>query len=377
MKKKRVLVIGSYIYSLINFRKDLLEDLVKKEYEVLAIAPGFDQETVDHLLQIGVRYQPIELSRTGLNLFNDTRFIVALTKLIRSYKPDVLITYTIKPVIYGNLVGSFFRKVKKIALITGLGYLDTDTGSLKKGIIRTGIHALYKISIRNVEFVAFQNPDDRDYFTIHRLLGRSTQTMITAGSGVNLTHYHRATPVVHPITFLFIARLIRAKGIVQYLEASRNLRRMHGSKIVCRIIGLPDPDNLDSINNEILQPYIDDNSIEYLGYQKDVRPWLAASSVFVLPSYYREGTPRTALEALAMAKPIITTDNPGCRETVVDKENGFLIPIKNVGTLTTAMNRFIVNPSLIEEMGQASYRLAVNKFDVDLVNKSIFEFTSL
>jgi len=377
MGKKKVVIIGSYIFSLVNFRGNLLEDLINKNYEILALAPGFDKETVDVLSAMGVRFISIHLSRTGINPITDIRTILQLTKIFVSYKPDVLITYTIKPVVYGNIVASFFSHIKKLSLITGLGYLDTDTGSFKKRMIRNIIHKLYRFGLRNSEFVAFQNPDDQNYFAEHRLLNIQTKTIVTAGSGVDLTQYAKVKPVVAPVIFLFTARLIKAKGIAQYLEAARSLKAVYGNRIVFRIIGLPDPDNLDSFDPKTLQQYIDKDIVEYLGHQKDVRPFLASSSVFVLPSYYREGTPRTILEALAMAKPIITTDSPGCRETVQHKKNGFLIPVKNVEALKTAMRYFIEKPDTIKQMGEESYQLAKQKFDVKHVNESLFTLASL
>jgi glycosyltransferase involved in cell wall biosynthesis len=377
MGKKRVIIIGSYIFSLVNFRRNLLEDLVQKNYEILALAPGFDKETVDTLNTMGITFTSIHLSRTGINPITDIRTILQLAQIFNSYRPDVLITYTIKPVVYGNLVASFFKSIQGLSLITGLGYLDTDVGSFKKKAIKTIIHALYRFSLRNTSFVAFQNPDDQDYFRLYKLLGTRTRTIVTAGSGVDLHQYPKAEPVSNPVLFLFTARLIKAKGIAQYLEAASNLKVVYGHRAVFRIIGLPDSDNLDSFDPKVLQQYIDKGIVEYLGHQKDVRPFLASSSVFVLPSYYREGTPRTILEALAMGKPIITTDSPGCRETVLHEKNGFLIPIKDVEALTNAMRYFIERPETIRQMGEASYQLAKQKFDVRLVNDSLFSLASL
>jgi glycosyltransferase involved in cell wall biosynthesis len=165
--------------------------------------------------------------------------------------------------------------------------------------------------------------------------------------------------------------------VIEYLTAARTLKQQFGDNVVCRLIGLLDAENPDAVEESVLDAFISDRSIEYLGFQKDVRGLLGGSSVFVLPSYYREGTPRTALEALAMAKAVITTDNPGCRETVRNGVNGFMIPVRNVDELQSAMSKFIEDRSLITTMGEASYQLAVEKYDVKLVNQHLFRFASL
>jgi glycosyltransferase involved in cell wall biosynthesis len=374
---KRAVVFGSYIFSLINFRKQLLCDLVANGYEVLAIAPGNDAEIVDALKKIGVSFRSIPLSRTGFNPLRDLRTIVELSRLFKQFRPTLLITYTIKPVIYGNLVASFSPATKKLALITGLGYLDTGAKTLRKRVIQSLIYNLYRVSLRNLEYIAFQNPDDKKYFEDFRLINETTKRTVTAGSGVDLSHYSLATPVLTPVTFILIARLIKAKGILEYIDAARALKKEFGSRACFQLIGLMDTGNPDSIDEGALSNAVDEGVIDYKGFQKDVRTFLSAASVFVLPSFYREGTPRTALESMAMGKPIVTTDNPGCRETVSDRVNGFLVPVRDSAALASAMRKFIVDPTLIEHMGRESYKLARNKFDVHLVNKHLFEFASL
>ncbi|HEY9049460.1 MAG TPA: glycosyltransferase family 4 protein [Ohtaekwangia sp.] len=375
--KRQAIVFGSYIFSLINFRKNLLEDLVRNGYTVLAIAPGYDEEVVRKLKEMQVEFRSVELARTGFNPLKDFSTILELKKIFKVYQPDLLITYTIKPVIYGTLAASFSGKTKTLALITGLGYLDTGVRTLKKKIMQSLIHALYRFSLRKLNFIAFQNPDDQEYFLLHKLVNPATAMTITAGSGVDLAYYTRAEVVREPVIFLLTARLIRAKGIDQYLEAASNLKKQFGNRVIFQLIGLLDEGNPDSIDQSQLNKLVEEGVIDYKGFQKDVRSLLRTCSVFVLPSYYREGTPRTILEAMAMGKAIITTDNPGCRETVRDGSNGFLIPVKNAEALQSAMRKFIERSELIEEMGEASYQLAKSKYDVHLVNHHLFEFASL
>lgn len=376
-REKKAIVFGSYIFSLINFRKNVLIDLVSNGYEVLALAPGRDAALEKELAGLGVRFQTITLSRTGLNPFLDFLTIVEIRSIIRSFKPTLLITYTIKPVIYGNLVAGYHPGIKKLALITGLGYLDTGRKTRMKELMQALIHRLYRYALRNLQFIAFQNPDDKAYFLNYKLLQDQTAITITAGSGVDLGHYKKTEPVLTPVIFLLIARLIKAKGIEYYLEAAGMLKAEYGSKVTFRLIGLLDAGNPDSISESVVNDLHQKGTIEYLGFQKDVRDSLASASVFVLPSYYREGTPRTILEALAAGKPVITTDNPGCRETVVDGRNGFLIPVKDSLRMIEAMRKFIDDPSRIVTMGEESYRLAQTKYDVALVNKHLFDFAGI
>lgn len=189
-------------------------------------------------------------------------------------------------------------------------------------------------------------------------------------------HYPKAAPQVNPIKFLLIARLIGAKGVNEYLAAAKIIKKDH-PEVIFQLIGMTDEGNPDSLEENELKVLHERGVIEYLGFQSDVRTYLSECSVFVLPSYYREGTPRTILESLAMGKPIITTDNPGCRETIDGDKNGYLIPVKNADALVKAMTSFIDNPALIEQKGEQSYRLAVEKYDVHKVNEHLFKFMKI
>ena len=373
MKAPKAIIFGSYLPSLINFRKQLLIDLQDRGYEVIAMAPGRDQQTEKELSELGVEFIEVPLSRTGFNPLADIKSFLELKKLFKSIQPNLLITYTIKPNIYGTWACNGLA-TKKLAWITGLGFVGMPVKTLKASVVRKVIFALYKRSLRQLEYIAFQNGDDKMFFEKHGLLGEKTRQTITAGSGVSLTRFQKSGPVVDKIHFLLIARLIGAKGVAEYLLAAERLKKKYKEKVYFNLIGMTDPGNPDSISEERIKSLNSEGVIIYHGQQKDVRPLIASSSVFVLPSYYREGTPRTILEAMAMGKPIITTDNPGCRETVVEGENGYLIPVKNVEAMVTAMESFINKPLLIESMGEKSYEMAVNKYDVQVVNEHLLSF---
>lgn len=376
-KFKTAVVFGSYLPSLINFRKQLLLDLQKKGFKVVALAPGTDSITERILQEIGVTFISVPLSRTGFNPITDFHSIVFLRRLFNRIKPDLLITYTIKPVIYGNIAFNLRGKGKSLAWITGLGYLATGNQTYKKKMTQYLILTLYKFALRNLHYIAFQNSDDKSFFCERRLLSKNTKVTITAGSGVDLCLYPKSNPVTKPITFLLVARLIKAKGINEYFEAAKSIKKEMGDKVRFCLIGMIDTDNPDAISEDEIKRLNDQGIIEYFGFQRDIRPYLGACSVFVLPSYYREGTPRTILEALAMGKPIITTDNPGCRETIIDGQNGFKIPVKNARILRDAMMNFVNTPMLIERMGSVSYQMAMNKYDVHKVNAHLFKFIGL
>jgi len=374
-EKKRAFVLGSYTKSLINFRKQLIVDLQQRGYEVTAMAPDHDEDTESQLAALNVNFQLLPLARTGLNVINDFRTILFLKRLFKKEQPDVLIAYTIKPVIYANLV--LPATVKSIALITGLGYLETGTLTVKKRILRKLILLLYRFSLRHLTYCVFQNPDDLSFFNQHKLTGRTTKSTITPGSGVDLSYYARAKPRTDPVRFLLVARLIRAKGINHFFDAAEKLKSRYNTAVEFQLIGMLDRDNPDAIDESRLRELSLSGVIIYLGEQRDVRKSLGECSVFVLPTFYREGVPRTILEALAMGKPVITTDSPGCRETVDQNKNGFLIPTHSSEALITAMEKFIQDRTLIAQMGAESYQLAVKRYDVHSVNRQLLDFTNV
>ena len=218
---------------------------------------------------------------------------------------------------------------------------------------------------------AFQNTDDIDFFKEKKIL-KSHRYCITPGSGINIKEFSFSKPVINPISFLFIGRLLKAKGIKLLLKSAKEIKSRY-PEIEFNIIGMPDPLNSDSIEESVLKDFDSQGIVNYIGEVRNVKPYFEKSSVFVLPSYYREGVPRTLLEALAKGKPIITTDHVGCRETVVDGVNGFLIRPKSESSLFEAMEKIILNPNLIEEFGKSSRILAENKFDVNIVNKILLD----
>lgn len=364
-----VVVIGGYAESLLNFRGPMLKAMAAFGCRVIACAPRASTKTRNALAEINVEYREISFQRAGLNPFVDFKGLRALMSLFRECKPDIVLSYTIKPVIYGSLTAKLSGVKKIYSMITGLGYVFSG-GDFKSRVLGCVASILYKLSLVCNEKVFFQNPDDRDFFVEQGLLTSLNKAVLINGSGVDVGYFAPAPFPENP-SFLLIARLLRDKGIYEYVQAARILKERY-PKISFRLVGWVDTENPASINDDELQSWADEGVIEYLGRMEDVRPALSGCSVYVLPSY-REGTPRTVLEAMSMGRPVITTDAPGCRETVVQGDNGFLVPVRDAASLTRAMELFILQPELIEEMGRRSRKIAEEKYCVNKVNERIFE----
>lgn len=367
-----IILLGSYAPSLINFRGSLLYSLVKEGHRVTACAPGVTDDIEYSLNEMGVSCRNVFIRRTGTNPFSDVYTILALKRLFVQEKTDVLLSYTIKPVIYGSLAAGLAHVPSIYSMITGLGYAFT-SGSFKQNIVSNVAQLLYRSAIKKNKQVFFQNHDDRALFVKLGLVKSKTQTVIINGSGVDLECY-QVTPLPEKISFLLIARLINKKGIYEYVEAARIVHKRF-PEIDFSLVGWIDSSPL-AINKNDLRKWQQDDIIDYKGKLEDVRSAISNSAVYVLPSY-REGTPRTVLEAMAMGRPIITTDVPGCRETVINKKNGYLVPPKDPIALAKAMERFILDPKLIYQMGRESRKIAVEKYDVQKVNKVIIDTMNL
>jgi glycosyltransferase involved in cell wall biosynthesis len=361
----RVLIVAGLGSSLLRFRGDLIKSWLDMGHQVFAAAPGNDIKF--ELAQMDVVYHDIPLERTGLNLLSDLRLALTLRRLILMHKPEYLFLYTIKPVIYGSLSAFLCRKVKVFSMITGLGYVFT--GNPKQGgCLKNLVVFLYRLALKRNQAVLFQNPDDEHFFIENKIVSTRKVNRVN-GSGVNVDYFYYVEPLINPVCFLLIARLLKEKGIMEYVEAAR-LIRMRYPDTKFRIVGWVFEKNPSAIDESLLKQWSEEGIVELTGETDDVRPYIAEASVYVLPSY-REGTPRTVLEAMAMGRPIITTDAPGCRETVIEGVNGYMVPVKDHISLAQVMEQFILEPELIIRMGVESRRLAETKYDVHKVNLTI------
>ncbi|WP_339651665.1 glycosyltransferase family 4 protein [Halopseudomonas pelagia] len=363
---KSFLIVASYSDSVIKFRGALIDALLSQGMVVHVAAPNLSSDSTigQTLLEKGVILHEIFLSRTGMNPAADLRTFISLFRLVRRVKPTRVLAYTIKPVIYGLLAARLGGVSQRNALITGLGYAFQGDEKRSRSKVRMLVQKLYGFALRGADRVFFQNPDDEALFRSLGILKVGTSSCVVNGSGIAVDQFTIA-PLPSQPRFLLIARLLGDKGVREYAEAARQIKARH-PEAVFQLVGWID-ENPDSISQVELDGWAESGAIDYLGKLDDVRPAIEGCSVYALPSY-REGTPRTVLEAMAMGRPIITTDAPGCRETVVHGDNGFLVPVKSVEALVAAMERFILEPELAAQMGQRSREIAVEKYEVHKVN---------
>jgi glycosyltransferase involved in cell wall biosynthesis len=292
--------------------------------------------------------------------------------LIGKKRPDVIIAYTIKPVLASAFATTGDRTRRVVSLITGAGYAFTGGPELKRRISRVAASILYRLALRRVDVVIFQNPDDERLFRKLGLVGREQATKLVNGSGVDLVRFSPA-PMPRSTTFLMIARLLKDKGIREFAQAAKRVKAERPDVAVILVGDLdPSPDSLTrSELDELIRCGID-----YRGFVHDVRPVISECTVYVLPSY-REGTPHSVLQAMAMGRAIITTDAPGCRETVRNGENGFLVRPRECADLADAMMRFVKDHDLARSMGGASRRIAETKYDVRDVTSKLLLYAGL
>jgi glycosyltransferase involved in cell wall biosynthesis len=374
VRSRRIVVIGGNAPALISFRGDLIAAMAGAGHEVIACAPGPNPEVAEAMLARGARYLPLKLDRAGINPLADLSSMLGLRQLFRQLRPDLVLAYTAKAVIYGAGAARLAGVPHIFAMITGLGYAFIDGRELKRRILRQVTTRLYRASLAGCEAILFQNRDDLEDFRRTGIVAPGKTLIRVDGSGVDTAHYAFSPAVPEPPTFLLIARLLRDKGIVEYVEAAKRLRAEH-PQARFRLLGPLDP-NPAGLSAAVLERWRAEGAIEYLGEAEDVRPHLRESTVYVLPSY-REGMPRTVLEAMAIGRAIVTTDVPGCRETVVEGDNGFLVPARDVGALASAMQRFITQPELAITMGARSREVAEQRFDVHRVNAAMLEAMDL
>jgi len=367
------MILAGYAESLLNFRGPLLAAMAKGGSQVIACAPENDAKIIKQLAKLGVGFLSVPIKRTGMNPIHDIRLLFFLYRTFRKEQPDILLSYTIKPFIYGFFASRLANVNECYSMITGLGF-TFQRNKFKNKCINFVVSGMYRLSLSKNKAIFFQNPDDKKLFIKSKLIGKDTDVILVNGSGVDLNYYPLTPAVTTDVVFLLIARLIVEKGIEVYAEAARQLKKRYNN-VSFRLVGWFDS-NPSTVQKDKVMGWHKQGAIEYLDAVDDVRPFIAACSVYVLPSY-REGTPRTVLEAMSMGRPIITTDAPGCRETIIDGQNGFMIPVKDVTALAKAMERFIVNPELIETMGQCSRKMAEQKYDVNKVNAVIMKAMGL
>ena len=338
---KKIIIVAPISKSLINFRGDLIKDMKNKGYNVITASPALSGKYVNIFRQQKIDNIPINFQRNKLNPFYDLVTLIKLFKIFWEQSPDIILSYTIKPVIWGGLAARFF-KTNFYALITGTGFVFYGV-STKRKLLRSFVVLLFKLSLKKSKAVIFQNIDDLDLFVERGIVPRS-KTHLVNGSGVNIKKFYLANIPKGIINFLCIARLKGDKGIRQYAAAAKIVKKKFPN-IVFNLVGpvetSPDAISLDEVNSW-------SNYISYKGEVEDVRPLIKDAHIYVLPSYH-EGLPRSTLEAMSMGRPIITTNASGCKETVKEGVNGFLVPVASIDILAEKMIWFI-GSNLLEKM---------------------------
>lgn len=372
--KKKVAIIVNEVSTLLHFRKELVLDLVHSEYDVFCLAEGYTNETEDIIRQWGATPVKHNLRRSNLNPLGDIVEIFNIRKTLKLISPDVVLTCFVKPVIFASLAAKLAGIKKRVGMIEGLGYAFTPSPKpkgFKSKLIKFLQVQLYRIALPTLDKVIFLNPDDRkDLLDAHHIYVK--ESMILGGIGVNLNDYfYSEQSIDKTISFVFLGRLLREKGIFEFLKAASLVKTKY-PQTKFLVLGQIDKQNPTAMSEKALQDYIDKEIIIYPGYIKDVPEYIKNTNVFVLPSY-REGVPKSTQEAMAMGKVILTTNVPGCRETVVDGLNGFLVPLFSSEILAQKMMYLIENKQELIKMGYESRRIAEKKFDVRKINSQLID----
>lgn len=365
---KRVMLIASHAPSLIIFRSHLIRALVSRGHDVLCLAPDFSGDVRTQVLALGAKTADYPLSRRGLNPLHDLKSLRALLVEMRSFKPDIVMGYTPKPAVYGSIAARLARVPRIVPMITGLGYAFLGR-SHRDRAVQFASRQLYARALRSSHSAIFHNKDDQRQLLHAKVIPAGLSTHVVGGSGVDLKAFSE-TPLpaaTNGLTFLMIARLLKYKGVIEFCEAARKVRK---SSPAARFVLVgpeePGPGGLTAAHMAHWQ-----DCVTYVGPQADVRSYLAQCHVFVLPSYDGEGLPRTVLEAMAIGRPIITTDARGCRETVDERVNGCLVPVGDANALAEAMTSFVRRPDQLTAMARASRQKAARMFDVEIVTRDM------
>jgi glycosyltransferase involved in cell wall biosynthesis len=355
----KVMIALNTAWNLVNFRAGLINALIAQGYEVVAVAPH--DEYALHLVQLGCNYIPLAMDNKGTNPGRDFLLLVRFLKLMRAERPDVFLGYTVKPNVYGSLAARALM-IPVINNVAGLG-----TVFIKGGWLNQLVRWLYRIALSRSAKVFFQNEDDRQLFVSGGLVSE-TVTDRLPGSGVDLVKFRpMPLPARHVVRFLLISRMLWDKGVGDFVEAARLLKQ-RGIDAECCLLGFLDVQNPTAISRKQMDKWVAEGVVRYLGVSDNVRKEIAQADCIVLPSFYREGTPRTLLEAAAMARPIVTTDSVGCRDVVDHGLNGFLCKPKDASDLADKMGHIVsLSPAEREFMGLRGREKVEREFDEQIV----------
>lgn len=370
-QNKKIILIGTTASMTIQFRQDLIKLLISQKWQIYTFVCEYNDAQLEVLKILGAIPVTYRMSRGGLNPLADIRAMLELKKKISQIQPQIVFSCFAKPIVYGTLAAKMAKVPSIIGMLEGLGHAFTEQPegqSLKTKLIKTIQILLYKIALPKLDQIIFLNLDDpNDLLKIYHI--KTKKMNVLGGIGLNLNHYTYSQPIINPINFLFIGRLLKEKGIFDFIQAVKIVKSQY-SNVKFIVLGSLDPHNQGALSQEQLNALLNEGLFEYPGYVSNIQDWIHKSSVFVLPSY-REGVPRSTQEAMAIGRPVITTDVPGCRETVIDGVNGFVVPKWNPEALAERMIYLIENPGQINQMGKESYKIAKDRFDADKVNRKL------
>ena len=367
---KKILVIASNTKMFFNFREDLVKEFISHGYKVSVIVPetGFKEQ----FLRLGAKEIVVSMNKNTISIFKNLSYLKRLKAVIKKENPNIVFSYTIKPIIFGSLA-AHANKIENIySMVTGLGHLYEKDVSFKTKIIRFICGNLYRFVFRYNKKIIFQNQDDINE-VIKRHYVKIDKCALVSGSGVNMNKFKK-TSLPSENVFIMVSRVLKSKGVMEYFEAAKMVKDIY-QKTRFIYIGKIDKTSY-AINYNDLKPYIDSNIIEYIAETNNVYKYLKLARVYVLPSYYREGIPRASLEALATGKAIITTDSIGCRE-VINGKNGFLVKPKDVNDLKEKIIYMIEHHEEVEKMGEESYKYCRERFEVSIINKKMLEILEI
>lgn len=363
----KILVVSPKNKTVFNFRGDLIRDMIAHGNEVYVTGPNRD--FVEDIMALGVKeFIEVPLVKDNTSVFGDLAYLKQLKKVMEQVKPDLVFGYTIKPVIYGSMAAKSAGVKQIYAMVTGLGRVYASAG-LKTKLVRMVTKMLYKKAFKACNKVMFQNGDDIQEFVSQKYLPES-KTVKVDGSGVNMERFVRTDLPDAPV-FLMVGRIIREKGVMEYCQAARKLKAEHPA-VKCILLGGFDS-SIGALKKEDIEPYIEDGSIDFPGEVKDPVAFYQKCSVFVLPSYYREGLPRTILEAMACGRAVVTTDWPGCREPINEGVNGFMVPIKDADALYSKMALLASDAEKLSAMADAAYETCKRTYEVGIINAEMRE----
>jgi glycosyltransferase involved in cell wall biosynthesis len=361
---RTVVLSANSDWNIANFRPGLIRALHGAGYDPLIIAPQ-DLGVEERMRALNVDRVPIRIDRSGVNPWSDLKLLATYRRLLKRLRPAAYLGYTIKPNIYGSMAAASLG-IPALPNVSGLG-----TAFIRNGLLQHIVTRLYRSGFRHAPVVFFQNAEDRDLFVSRRIV-RPRQARVLPGSGVDLDRFAPAPSTDGPATFLFIGRLLRDKGVIEFVEAARALNDVLPSARF-QLLGPIDEGNRTSIRRAELEQWMRQGAIEYLGTTDDVRPFIAAATAVVLPSY-REGLPRSLLEAGAMGRPLIATDVPGCRDVIVDGVNGYLCAVRDRFSLAAAIRRMAELPHERRvAMGEAARRQVQDRFSEELVVRTYLD----